>query len=140
MGYSIMKSIVSALCLLAVASSAMAAPQTEDRVVAILTDERVDSGDGNFNYAFTADNGVEMQVAGTPGAEGGANMQGSYVMPLEDGTFARVEFVADANGFQPQSDILPTPHPIPEHVQELLRIAEQQRAEGITFDNFGRRI
>merc|ERR1711915_582688 len=137
MGYSIMKSIVSALCLLAVASSSIAAPQTEDRVVAILTDERVDSGDGNFNYAFTADNGVEMQVAGTPGAEGGANMQGSYVMPLEDGGFARVEFVADANGFQPQSDVL---HPVPAHVQELLRIAEQQRAEGITFDNFGRRV
>lgn len=52
---------------------------TGDRpVVALLRDERVDSGDGNFNFAFEADNGVAMSVEGTPGVEGGVSMSGSY--------------------------------------------------------------
>lgn len=57
----------------------IAAPQNDERPqVELLVDERVDSGDGNFNYAIEADNGVAMAVVGTPGAEGGVNMEGSY--------------------------------------------------------------
>ena len=55
-------------------------------------------------------------------------------MLLEDGSFATVNFVADENGFRAESPILPVPHPNPPHVEELLRIAEQQRAAGITFE------
>lgn len=50
----------------------------ERPAVALLRDERVDSGDGNFNFAFEADNGVAMAVEGTPGVEGGVSMSGSY--------------------------------------------------------------
>lgn len=53
---------------------------------------------------------------------------------LGDGSVAEVTFIADENGFQPQSDLLPTPHPLPAHVYELLRIADEQRAQGITFE------
>lgn len=53
---------------------------------------------------------------------------------LADGSVAEVRFIANENGFQPQSDLLPTPHPLPAHVNELLRIAEEQRAQGITFE------
>lgn len=67
---------IIALCLAAVA---LAAPQVEDRVVAILRDDRVDQGDGNFNYAFEADNGIAMEVSGTPGAEGAVVMTGYYL-------------------------------------------------------------
>lgn len=64
-------------CLVAVAA---AAPQLvqEERPVAIILDERTDSGDGNFNYAFEAENGIAMDVSGIRGAEGQSNMQGSY--------------------------------------------------------------
>ncbi|XP_068216177.1 cuticle protein AMP4-like [Palaemon carinicauda] len=96
-----MKFIAAFFCLVAVAA---AAPQQE---VAVLRDERVDQGDGNFNYAFAADNGIEMEVVGTPGAEGAVSMRGFYVLPLADGGFARIEFIADENGFQPTGDILP---------------------------------
>lgn len=53
---------------------------------------------------------------------------------LADGSVAEVTFIANENGFQPQSDLLPTPHPLPAHVYELLRIADEQRAQGITFE------
>ncbi|KAK7081128.1 hypothetical protein SK128_027954 [Halocaridina rubra] len=119
------------LCLVAFAS---AAPRPQEDTVAIIVDERVDQGDGNFNYNIEADNGIMMQVSGTPGAEGQSNMEGVYLLPLADGGFAEIRFVANENGFQPQGDILPTPHPLPAHAQEQIKIAEQQRAEGITFE------
>merc|ERR1711931_305043 len=126
-----MKLIVLA-CLAAVA---VAAPQLlEEREVVVLRDDRLANEDGTFSYALEADNGIQTEVEGVAGAEGQINMRGSYMMPLADGTFALVTFIANENGFQPQSDLLPTPHPLPAHVYDLLAIAEQQRAEGIVFN------
>merc|ERR1712168_182450 len=121
-----MKLIVLA-CLAAVA---VAAPQLlEEREVVVLRDDRLANEDGTFSYALEADNGINTVVEGVTGSEGQINMQGSYMMPL-----AVVTFIANENGFQPQSDLLPTPHPLPAHVEELLVIAERQRAEGIVFN------
>ncbi|XP_069996626.1 cuticle protein AMP1A-like [Penaeus vannamei] len=125
-----MKIIVLA-CLAAVA---VAAPQLEERVVELLRDDRVANEDGTFSYTLEADNGIKTAVSGSIGAEGQINQEGSYTFILADGTQAVVTFVANENGFQPQSDILPTPHPLPAHVYELLEIAERQRAEGIVFE------
>ncbi|XP_047478899.1 cuticle protein AMP1A-like [Penaeus chinensis] len=125
-----MKIIVLA-CLAAVA---VAAPQLEERVVELLRDDRVANEDGTFSYAVEADNGIKTAVSGSIGTKGQINQEGSYTFILEDGTQAIVSFVANENGFQPQSSILPTPHPLPEHVYELLEIAERQRAEGIVFE------
>lgn len=64
-------------CLAAVAA---AAPQLQDGrpIVLVLRDDRVDNGDGNFNYAFEADNGIMVEASGTPGVAGQSNMQGVY--------------------------------------------------------------
>lgn len=51
-----------------------------------------------------------------------------------DGTLFELSYVADENGYRPESPFIPTDHPLPAHVYELLRIAEEQRAQGITFD------
>ncbi|XP_042859069.1 cuticle protein AM1199-like [Penaeus japonicus] len=99
--------------------------------VAILRDDRQDDGDGNFNYAFEADNGISVSVVGTPGAAGQSNMEGSFRFTLPDGTIAEVTYIADENGFQPSSDLLPTPHPLPAHAIEQIRFAEEQRALGV---------
>ncbi|KAK7077587.1 hypothetical protein SK128_025068 [Halocaridina rubra] len=129
---------VIAFCLAAVA---LAAPQGRDEIpVAILRDDRTDDGAGNFNYAFAADNGLEMEVSGSPNSVGAVVMRGFYLVPLADGGFSRIEFVADENGFQPIGEILPTPHPLPAHAQEQIRFAEQLRAEGVSFDDQGRRL
>ncbi|KAK3857462.1 hypothetical protein Pcinc_036295 [Petrolisthes cinctipes] len=124
--------VILLACLAAVAA---AAPQLDQAPpVAIIRDDRVDNGDGNFNYAFEADNGIAMEVAGTPGAGGQVNMQGAYRLTFPDGTVAEIRFIANENGFQPESDILPTPHPLPLHAQEQIRFAQEQRALGITFE------
>ncbi|KAK8377816.1 hypothetical protein O3P69_014043 [Scylla paramamosain] len=124
--------LVLLACLAAVA---VAAPQFIDRpVVLVLRDDRQDNGDGNFNFAFEADNGIVEERSGTPGVVGQANMQGSFRFPLPDGSFAEVRYVADEGGFRPESPLLPTPHPLPAHAIEQIRIAEEQRARGITFE------
>ncbi|KAK4304214.1 hypothetical protein Pmani_023848 [Petrolisthes manimaculis] len=120
-------------CLAAVA---VAAPQPQDGrpVVLVLRDDRVDNGDGNFNYAFEADNGIAVEASGTPGVAGQSNIQGVYRYILDDGSVAEVRYVADENGFRPESPLLPTPHPLPLHAQEQIRFAEEQRALGVTFE------
>ena len=73
---------------LCVAGLALAAPRPQDEVpkqpriagdnVAILRDDRSDNGDGNFAYDFEADNGISVNVVGTPGSAGQSNMQGVF--------------------------------------------------------------
>lgn len=62
-------------CFFAVA---VAAPQQDQRPIALFFDERSDSGDGNFAYNFETENGIAMDVSGTPGNEGQSNMQGVF--------------------------------------------------------------
>ncbi|XP_068226250.1 cuticle protein AM1159-like [Palaemon carinicauda] len=118
----------SFLCLV------LAAPQIQNPI-AITRDDRVDNGDGTFSYAFEAENGIAAQAAGVQGSQGQSNIEGFYSYPLSDGSgFIEVRYVADENGFRAESPFLPTPHPTPAHVLELLRIADEQRAAGITFE------
>ncbi|XP_068249104.1 cuticle protein AMP4-like isoform X1 [Palaemon carinicauda] len=95
---------------------------------------------GAHSSDFESANGIIFQFSGSEGVLGGANMIGSYSYPQEDGTLASVSFVADENGFQPQSSLLPVapafPHPIPQFVLdqiEFARLEDERRArEGVT--------
>ncbi|XP_068226260.1 cuticle protein AM1159-like [Palaemon carinicauda] len=120
---------------------ALAAPQfsqgnfqTSVPVAQILQDERSANPDGSFNYAFQTDNGIFVQAQGTPGSFGQSNIQGSYSFLFPEGLTGEIRYVADENGFRAESPLLPTPHPLPAHAIEQIRIAEQQRANGITFE------
>merc|ERR1711887_191776 len=57
--------------------------------------------------------------------------QGVISFTHPDGTPFHLTFVADENGFQPQSDALPVapafPHPIPDFVLEQIEFARQQK-------------
>ncbi|XP_053631873.1 cuticle protein AM1159 [Cherax quadricarinatus] len=124
--------LVLVICLVALAT---ATPQKHPESTAqIVVDERSDSGDGNFHYRFETSNGISAQKTGTPGSEGQSNMDGGFRFTLPDGTIAEVRYVANELGYQPESSLLPKPHPLPDHVHELLRIAEEQRRKGITFE------
>ncbi|XP_045621373.1 cuticle protein AM1159-like [Procambarus clarkii] len=113
---------------------AAAAPQQSEKDAVIVLDERSDSGDGNFYYNFETSNGIAAQKTGTPGSEGQSNMQGSFRFKLPDGTVAEVRYVADELGYRAESPLIPTPHPLPAHAIEQIRVAEEQRRQGITFD------
>ncbi len=137
--------LVLLACLAAVA---VAAPQfgTQDeyrpeyRHIAILRDEREDFGDGNFRYEFETENGIVTSAVGTPGSQGQSNIQGYFSFPLDDGTIAEFRYVADEFGYRPESNLIPTAHPLPAHAQEQIRFAEELRAQGATWDQYGFRI
>nr|XP_045621361.1 cuticle protein AMP4-like isoform X1 [Procambarus clarkii] len=125
-------------CLVAAAAAAPQFSQNFNvqevrRPVAILRDERQDNGDGSFTYEFEAENGIVVNAEGSRGSQGQSNIQGVFRYPLLDGTVAEVRYIADENGYQPQSDLIPTPHPLPAHALEQIRVAEEQRRQGITF-------
>ncbi|KAK3857449.1 hypothetical protein Pcinc_036282 [Petrolisthes cinctipes] len=125
-------------CLAAVA---LAAPQQREAdFIDIIRDERVDNGDGNYNFLFETENGIYQEVAGRPGDNGGQHMEGSFRFPLDDGTIAEVTFIANENGYVPQSDLIPTPHPLPEHVVETLRLVDELVRQGATWDDQGTRV
>ncbi|KAG7176951.1 Cuticle protein, partial [Homarus americanus] len=61
-------------------------------------------------------------------------------LPDNEGGFQEVRYVANEFGVQAQSPLLPTPHPLPAHAQELIRIAEELRSQGVVFDQNGFRV
>lgn len=61
-------------CLLAFAA---AAPRPESSAE-IITDQRSDAGDGNFNYRIETTNGIAEERSGAPGSQGQSNMQGAF--------------------------------------------------------------
>ncbi|XP_045621220.1 cuticle protein AMP1A [Procambarus clarkii] len=122
------------LVLLALLVALAAAAPRPDQDAETLVDEREDKGDGSFNYQFETSNGLAEERVGTIGAEGQSNFQGSYRFTLPDGTVAEVTYVADENGFRPESPLIPTPHPLPAHALAQIAFAEEQRARGITFE------
>ncbi|XP_045621372.1 cuticle protein AMP1A-like [Procambarus clarkii] len=122
------------LVLLALLVALAAAAPRPDQDAETLVDEREDNGDGNFKYKFETSNGLAEERVGTVGAEGQSNFQGSYRFTLPDGTVAEVTFIADENGFRPESPLLPTPHPLPAHALAQIAFAEEQRAKGVVFE------
>ncbi|XP_068206665.1 cuticle protein AMP1A-like [Palaemon carinicauda] len=101
--------------------------------VAILRDDRVHEEDGRFNVEFEAENGIKFAQAGSPdGDEGSVVKAGMYSYTAPDGTLVEVKYVADENGFQPQSDLLPVapafPHPIPQFVLDQIAFAAEEDA------------
>ncbi|XP_068206655.1 cuticle protein AMP1A-like [Palaemon carinicauda] len=102
--------------------------------VAILRDDRTQDEFGSFSVDFEADNGIVFSQSGSPnGPEDSVVKSGVYAYTAPDGTFVEVKYVADENGYQPQSDLLPVapefPHPIPQFVlDQIAKAAEEDAA------------
>jgi len=93
-----------------------------------------------FTHELQLDNGISESRSGAEGPEGTSVMTGSYTIPLGNGEVATFNWVADELGYRVESPFLPQLPEQPAHVADLLRIADEQRAAGITFDQKGFRI
>merc|ERR1711970_601716 len=111
---------------------AYAAPRRVDsdesvEFIPIVRDERVQEEDGTYNVDIETGNGIVLSQAGDSDGE----KQGVISFTHPDGTPFHLTYIADENGFQPQSDALPVapafPHPIPDFVLEQIEFARQQR-------------
>merc|ERR1711872_681329 len=132
---SSMKSAIF-FALLAVAACR---PQDQDSVEVYLVSEDSDPIEGfNHRHEFELDNGVSVAQIGSSDTNGASVMTGSFTFPLPDGTFATVNWVADALGFRAESPLLPVapvnPHETPAHVQEQIAFVAAQQAAGLVWD------
>ncbi|MCL4171314.1 UNVERIFIED_CONTAM: hypothetical protein GTU68_036917, partial [Idotea baltica] len=85
-------------------------------VIPILRDERYGpAADGSYSFDFETGNGISRQEQGQPGLNGAVVSQGAWSFTFPDGSPAQFSFVADENGYRPESPLIPTPHPLPAH-------------------------
>ncbi|XP_045452348.1 spidroin-2-like [Melitaea cinxia] len=99
------------------------AQASADRSATILNYYNENNGD-SYKYSYETSNGISAGEEGV--ATNGVRAQGGYSYTGDDGVSYSVTYTADENGFQPQGDHLPTPHPIPEEI--LKSIEENARA------------
>ncbi|XP_076055238.1 cuticle protein AMP4-like [Oratosquilla oratoria] len=102
--------------------------------IPIVAETRQEPVDGASASDFESGNGIRFTQKAVAGGAGQSNAEGIFSYPDEHGNVIEVRYVANENGFQPLGDHLPVGPPAPPHVAELLRIAEEQRAAGITFE------
>lgn len=73
--------------------------------------------DGSYTYSFDTSNGIISQETGV----GGIVAQGATTWISKEGIPLSIEYIADStNGFKPSGYHLPTPPPIPAHIQRAL--------------------
>merc|ERR1711887_484518 len=106
--------IIILSCLLAIVAAAPT-PDGSDEHIAILRDDRNLDDDGTYTFDFETESGISRSE------------QGALSFTFPDGESFELTFVADENGYQPQSDHLPVapafPHPIPDFVLEQIEFA-----------------
>ncbi|XP_063855092.1 cuticle protein AMP1A-like [Scylla paramamosain] len=125
----------------ALAAVALAAPRPEyadseesKEHIPILRDDRVHEDDGRYNLDVETGNGIFLSQSGSPdGPDGSVVKSGVFSYTAPDGTPVEVKFVADENGYQPESALLPVapafPHPIPQFVlDQIAKAAEEDAA------------
>lgn len=72
---------------------------------------------GQYEFAYETSNGIKEEVQG----EGGKFAKGFYEYTSPEGNPVRVEYIADDNGFHPEGEHLPTPHPAVAKAIEYLK-------------------
>ncbi|CAH0699928.1 unnamed protein product [Spodoptera exigua] len=90
------------------------------------------SPDNSYRYTFETQNGISAESVGTykqVGEAGGVVAQGAYKYTAPDGTPVLVSYVADENGYQPQSDLLPVAPEIPPQIARALAYIASRTAQ-----------
>ncbi|XP_071516015.1 cuticle protein CP14.6-like [Panulirus ornatus] len=128
--------VLSMLVAVASASSLYEAPSARHdslEVVPILKHEFNADDDGNYNLEVETGNNIAVSGSGSAsGPDGSVVVAGQYSYVAPDGTDVVVKYVADENGYQPQSDLLPVapefPHEIPQFVLDQIAFAAEEDA------------
>merc|ERR1711973_46833 len=117
---------------------AAALPQSysgERDVIPILRDDRHSDDSGAYSFDFETGNGIVRSESGDQlnVEQQPIGMQGSYSYPLPDGQTFTLKFVANDQGFQPESPFLPVspafPHEIPQFVLDQIAKAAREDEE-----------
>ncbi|KAM7343196.1 larval cuticle protein 4-like [Cochliomyia hominivorax] len=69
-----------------------------------------------FQHHLQTSNGISARASG----DVHGNINGDFQWISPEGEHIALSYVADENGYQPNSDVLPTPHPIPEAILKSL--------------------
>ncbi|EDV96128.1 larval cuticle protein 3 [Drosophila grimshawi] len=108
--------------LAALLACAAAAPRTEaDASIQVTRLESNADPDGNYSYNIEKTDGSAVSETG----QAGHSAVGSFSYTSPEGVPVHVSYVADENGFQPQSDLLPVAPPIPFEIQRALEYIEK---------------
>jgi len=102
--------------------------------------QRITGDAGAYTVDVETDNGIVLHEAGQSTADGRSFVKaGSYAYPLAGGDTFELKYVANENGFQPESRFLPVapvfPHEIPQFVLDQIQKAERERALGLPIDD-----
>uniref|UniRef100_A0A1Q3FMB5 Putative cuticular protein 49aa n=1 Tax=Culex tarsalis TaxID=7177 RepID=A0A1Q3FMB5_CULTA len=101
--------------------------------IPILRYENVNNGDGSYRFDYATGNGIQHKEEGYNrkiGPELGEQIvSGGYSYTGPDGKLYSVQYKADAGGFQPVGDHLPTPPPLPRELQEAYNLHAKLFAE-----------
>ena len=97
----------------------------EAEQIPILRQESDIFPDGTYNYAYETGNGIAASEQGVPKrVEENEPIiaTGEYSYTSPEGQLIKVSYIADENGFQPSSDILPTTPEVPIAIQRYYHV------------------
>ncbi|XP_030572697.1 pupal cuticle protein Edg-78E [Drosophila novamexicana] len=77
--------------------------------------------DGSYSYEIENSENTVVSEQG----QGAVYAKGFYRYDSPEGIPVQLSYVADENGFQPQSDLLPTPPPIPDYILRSIEFIRQ---------------
>ena len=116
-------------------SLSYSAPGDDSDEIPILQDDRVyPSAAGEYSTDTETGDGIKTSASGYgSGPDGAVESQGSVSFTFPDGQDFELSYVADAEGYKPESSWLPVapafPHPIPQFVLDQIAKAAREDAE-----------
>ncbi|XP_076056250.1 cuticle protein AM1274-like [Oratosquilla oratoria] len=93
--------------------------------------------DGSYYFSYEGSDGTRREQSGRPTGPNLHQVQGTYSYTDPEGNRVEVSFVADENGYVAQSPFLPVAPPLPVHALEQIRFAEEQKRQGVVYDEQG---
>ncbi|KAI8041151.1 pupal cuticle protein Edg-78E [Drosophila gunungcola] len=106
------------LLVVALFGCALAAPLNDDTITKFLANQDTD---GTYAYDVEQSSGLHIQEEG----QSGHYARGSFGYISPEGTPVQLFYTADEFGFHPQSDLLPTPPPIPEAILRSIQYIQE---------------